>query len=451
MKFSRYTDRRSGLFWPFPQLSVARYAALGTCCICSQNFRAAKAGSTCLDLVYRLEISFKEFGICASYLLTIYAGAERRRRSERRVPRRFMVEYSDVELLNGVTTKGKRDDRAPSSAAWAAGSPGRGAAWAAIERRRAGAGGGARAATLGPPPSARRPPFTDGSMPRRPTRTRCADFAVLSLREPRIMSLRISGSGCEDALSSGSSSECEEGPPHGPHQDFPVEILPNLFLGNSTNSEDCDALARHNIKYVLNVTPDLPNTFESAGGGIHYLKIPIADHWSQNLAVHFPQAIRFIDEAMSARVGVLVHCVAGVSRSVTVTLAYLMQRHRLSLCDAFELVRARKTDIAPNFHFMRQLHSFERDLGLHERSASLTKVLEDLGVRDSSAAPDSGALSASADSGAPLLLRGGGVAGAAAAAARGAAPCGCAPQPLGVSPDSGIEFDRWSAARDTPQ
>lgn len=82
----------------------------------------------------------------------------------------------------------------------------------------------------------------------------------------------------------------------------------------------------------------------------------------------------FPEEAMSAQCGVLVHCVAGVSRSVTVTLAYLMQRHRLCLRDAFELVRSRKTDISPNFHFMRQLHSFERDLGLHDHSASLSKV-----------------------------------------------------------------------------
>ncbi|XP_045534206.1 dual specificity protein phosphatase Mpk3 isoform X1 [Papilio machaon] len=246
-----------------------------------------------------------------------------------------------------------------------------------------------------------------------------------------LRSLRISGSGCEEALSSGSSSECEDAHTHAHvQQEFPIEILPNLYLGNSTNSEDCDALARHNIKYVLNVTPDLPNTFEAEGCGINYLKIPIADHWSQNLAVHFPQAIRFIEEAMSARCGVLVHCVAGVSRSVTVTLAYLMQRHRLCLRDAFELVRSRKTDIAPNFHFMRQLHCFERDLGLHEHSASLSKVLQELGVREAGAG--AGAVS------------GGGAVGA------GAGACGCAP-PAGISPDSGIEFDRWSAARDTPQ
>lgn len=146
---------------------------------------------------------------------------------------------------------------------------------------------------------------------------------------------------------------------------------------------------------------------------------------------------------MSARCGVLVHCVAGVSRSVTVTLAYLMQRHRLCLRDAFELVRSRKTDIAPNFHFMRQLHSFERDLGLHEHSASLSKV-RTASPRPRPPRPARQWLTSSV----PQVLEALGVREASGEAAAGA--CGCA-APSGVSPDSGIEFDRWSAARDTPQ
>lgn len=44
---------------------------------------------------------------------------------------------------------------------------------------------------------------------------------------------------------------------------------------------------------MLNVTPDLPNVFENTGD-IEYLQIPITDHWSQDLAVHFPAAIQFI-------------------------------------------------------------------------------------------------------------------------------------------------------------
>lgn len=85
--------------------------------------------------------------------------------------------------------------------------------------------------------------------------------------------------------------------PSGPEEDkdFPVEILPHLYLGNAANSEDRDALARHRIQYILNVTPDLPNVFESAGS-IKYMQIPISDHWSQNLASFFPQAIQFIGE-----------------------------------------------------------------------------------------------------------------------------------------------------------
>lgn len=47
------------------------------------------------------------------------------------------------------------------------------------------------------------------------------------------------------------------------------------------------------FQYVLNVTKDLPNVFE-ASGGIQYLKIPITDHYSQDLAMHFPSAIQFI-------------------------------------------------------------------------------------------------------------------------------------------------------------
>nr|XP_027236337.1 dual specificity protein phosphatase 7-like [Penaeus vannamei] len=74
---------------------------------------------------------------------------------------------------------------------------------------------------------------------------------------------------------------------------FPVEILPHLFLGNAKNSGDRDALNRHKIRYIINVTPNLPNVFENCGN-YKYMQIPIADHWSQNLASFFPQAIQFI-------------------------------------------------------------------------------------------------------------------------------------------------------------
>ncbi|XP_003423935.1 dual specificity protein phosphatase Mpk3 isoform X1 [Nasonia vitripennis] len=235
-----------------------------------------------------------------------------------------------------------------------------------------------------------------------------------------LRSLRISTPPTRAYSDSDSDSTCDSiGPEE--DKDFPVEILPHLYLGNAANSEDSEALARHRIQYILNVTPDLPNVFESAGS-IKYMQIPISDHWSQNLASFFPQAIQFIEEARNSDKGVLVHCLAGISRSVTITVAYLMHKCSLSLNDAFNLVRSRKSNIAPNFHFMEQLHSFERELRDHrDRSAGSAK---------SSAGPEQRCIGA----------------------CRPGGPCSCpatsflSPIDLGLSPDSGIEFDRWAAS-----
>ncbi|KAF8790316.1 dual specificity protein phosphatase Mpk3-like [Argiope bruennichi] len=163
----------------------------------------------------------------------------------------------------------------------------------------------------------------------------------------------------EELLDSGMAGEPTPNDPP-----FPVEILPYLFLGNAENSTDLEALRRHNITYILNVTPNLPNAFKDEEFGIRYMQIPVQDHWSQNLSPYFPNAIAFIDRARQNNQAILVHCVAGISRSVTITLAYLMQKLRMSLNDAFDFVRQRKGNIAPNFNFISQLMIFERQLNL---------------------------------------------------------------------------------------
>ncbi|XP_019712134.1 dual specificity protein phosphatase 7-like [Hippocampus comes] len=178
--------------------------------------------------------------------------------------------------------------------------------------------------------------------------------------------LRIS-SDCSDGESDRepcSATESEESPLPSNQPAFPVQILPYLYLGCAKDSTNLDVLGQYNIKYILNVTPNLPNMFEHEGH-FRYKQIPISDHWSQNLSQFFPEAISFIDEARSKQCGVLVHCLAGISRSVTVTVAYLMQRLNLSLNDAYDFVKRKKSNISPNFNFMGQLLDFERTLGLH--------------------------------------------------------------------------------------
>ncbi|GIZ01347.1 dual specificity protein phosphatase 7 [Caerostris extrusa] len=175
-----------------------------------------------------------------------------------------------------------------------------------------------------------------------------------------MMGLRISSVNSDIRPPDSGLGDCSvESPP------YPVEILPNLYLGNASDSCDWNSLEKYGIHYVLNVTPNLPNTFEEAGMGMKYMQIPIQDHWSQNLSSFFPQAINFIDEARKSKLGVLVHCLAGISRSVTITLAYLMHELNIPLNEAYDFVQRRKANISPNLNFLGQLKDFERQLNLN--------------------------------------------------------------------------------------
>lgn len=60
---------------------------------------------------------------------------------------------------------------------------------------------------------------------------------------------------------------------------------------------------------------------------------------------------------------VFVHCIMGVSRSATLTIAYLMLKHHMPARDALRAVKKRR-DINPNQGFLEQLATFNEELRL---------------------------------------------------------------------------------------
>ncbi|XP_072481637.1 dual specificity protein phosphatase 4 [Notamacropus eugenii] len=139
-------------------------------------------------------------------------------------------------------------------------------------------------------------------------------------------------------------------------QGGPVEILPFLYLGSAQHAARRDTLDALGITALLNVSLDCPNHFEAH---YQYKCIPVEDNHKADIGSWFMDAIEFIDSIQARQGRVLVHCQAGISRSATICLAYLMMKKKVRLEVAFEFVKQRRSIISPNFSFMGQLLQFE--------------------------------------------------------------------------------------------
>ncbi|KAG8578665.1 hypothetical protein GDO81_010575 [Engystomops pustulosus] len=139
-------------------------------------------------------------------------------------------------------------------------------------------------------------------------------------------------------------------------QGGPVEILPFLYLGSAYHASRKDMLDTLGITALINVSANCPNHFE---GHYQYKSIPVEDSHKADISSWFNEAIDFIDSIKNKGGRVFVHCQAGISRSATICLAYLMRTNRVKLDEAFEFVKQRRSIISPNFSFMGQLLQFE--------------------------------------------------------------------------------------------
>ena len=59
---------------------------------------------------------------------------------------------------------------------------------------------------------------------------------------------------------------------------------------------------------------------------------------------------------------ILIHCLAGMSRSASVVIGYLMYQYKLSLMESFQHVYNKRNCINPNIGFLQQLFKYENEL-----------------------------------------------------------------------------------------
>lgn len=122
-----------------------------------------------------------------------------------------------------------------------------------------------------------------------------------------------------------------------------------IYIGDELSSENRGMLAKHGIKHIISLGPKNNNykTFRE----INYHRIEIDDSFDADIVRHFKDTCQFIENATTP---ILVHCQMGISRSVTIVIAYLIYK-KIDYYEAFRHVKASRKCSNPNFGFQAQL------------------------------------------------------------------------------------------------
>lgn len=155
-------------------------------------------------------------------------------------------------------------------------------------------------------------------------------------------------------------------------------VSDRLWLGSVAEVMNFSILGSLGITHIVNATVDEPNFFEDA---FIYHRIPLYDKPNERFSPYLDEFIEFINAAHKDAGTVAVHCMEGISRSVTLVLAYRILQERLSLGKAFAEMRLVRPQAEPNPGFLQELRELEKKiLGKIVTNERLTPL--DYGVLD---------------------------------------------------------------------
>lgn len=135
-----------------------------------------------------------------------------------------------------------------------------------------------------------------------------------------------------------------------------TEIMPGLFLGNAYNATNYTKLNSQNIRHIVNISTELPNSFST---DINYLNIEIVDDGDNHIYEHLGKIIQFLDNIeISRNNAVLVHCYMGSSRSASAVLAYLIHKYHFTFDEGLAHIRKHRPIVNINRNFLDDVKKY---------------------------------------------------------------------------------------------
>lgn len=174
------------------------------------------------------------------------------------------------------------------------------------------------------------------------------------------------------------------------------QITPNIYISNAKIFYNkTDELKKEGIRYVICCVKDFDKSLHREyirenNYNVKVLYLPMYDNTRQNLwfpsrdsveylyphsdssqelvrkwlmdGYNLPMielAYKFIDYVVNRGEKILVHCMAGKSRSVSIVMYYLMRKYMMDSKNAYLLIKSKREQAGPNSAFMDQLRYYD--------------------------------------------------------------------------------------------
>jgi hypothetical protein len=131
------------------------------------------------------------------------------------------------------------------------------------------------------------------------------------------------------------------------------EVRERLFISNFFGARSLQRLAQAGITHVLVCAGELPTPHTEQ---VAYRRLSgLYDAASCSLAEPLLGALPWMQEVLASGGRLLLHCAAGVSRSATILVAYLMWSERKTYEEALDALREARPVVDPHPAFAAQL------------------------------------------------------------------------------------------------
>eukprot|EP01129_Flabellula_baltica_P014490 TRINITY_DN6943_c0_g1_i1.p1 TRINITY_DN6943_c0_g1~~TRINITY_DN6943_c0_g1_i1.p1 ORF type:complete len:273 (-),score=42.63 TRINITY_DN6943_c0_g1_i1:8-745(-) len=134
------------------------------------------------------------------------------------------------------------------------------------------------------------------------------------------------------------------------------KIDDGLYLGNFKAGQE-DVVRAYGIKYIVEVHDEFKN--DQRVEGVEYLSMEFLDRNFVDISEPLYRAIDFIQSKASRDGNILVHCSAGVSRSASLVIGYIMASKMMTFDQALAYVVEKRSLVDPNSGFVNCLRKLE--------------------------------------------------------------------------------------------